>query len=136
MSEELLQEPTRAYSPMRIDVCVSCRGPADAAEPRADRPGARLAAALAALAPQGVEVSPVECLSVCKRPCTITFSAPGKWTYVYGDFTAESAENVLACAATFAAAHDGIIPWKARPEALKRGVVARIPPFACREAAE
>jgi predicted metal-binding protein len=78
-----------------------------------------------------VAVVPVECLSVCRRPCTVAFSAPGKWTYVYGDLSAEGAAPVLAEAARlYAAAPDGLIPWKLRPDPVKRGVVARVPPLA------
>jgi predicted metal-binding protein len=116
-----------------IYVCVTCReaGADDASE----RQGARLYAALCSAAQRradAVAIRPVECLSVCKRPCTIGFSAPGKWTYVYGDFApdAGSAELILDAAALYAAAPDGLIPWRQRPDALKKGVVARIPPLA------
>ena len=43
-----------------------------------------------ALAAEGVAVQPVECLSVCKRPCTVALAAPGKWTYVVGDLDRET----------------------------------------------
>jgi predicted metal-binding protein len=33
-----------------------------------------------------------------------------------------------------AAAPDGILPWRGRPEVLKRGLVARIPPLGFEEA--
>jgi predicted metal-binding protein len=117
-----------------IHVCVTCREP-DEAEPASERPGARLHHALSRAASRRaspVAIRPVECLSVCKRPCTIGFSAPGKWTYVYGDFapTEDAAELILDAAALYAAAPDGLIPWRQRPEALKKGVVARIPPLA------
>ena len=65
---------------------------------------------------------------MCKRPCTIAFTDQNKWTYVYGDFTADdSAEQILACASLYAHATDGLIPWKERPGALKKGVIARLP---------
>ena len=71
-----------------------------------------------------------ECLSVCKRACTISFAAPGKWTYVYGDLPAETGASViLDGAALYAATTDGLIPWRQRPEALKRGVISRVPPL-------
>jgi predicted metal-binding protein len=77
-----------------------------------------------------VQLVPVECLSVCKRPCTVSFAASGNRTYGYGDLLPEtSVETILAGAALYAAAPDGVIAWKLRPEALKRGVVARIPPL-------
>ena len=118
-----------------IHVCVTCReagaDPGDAHE----RPGMRLYRILCEVAQRRAEaaaIRPVECLSVCKRPCTIGFSAPGKWTYVYGDFApdARAAEGILDAAALYAATPDGLIPWRLRPDALKKGVVARIPPLA------
>lgn len=111
-----------------IHVCTTCRGSDDA--PDGPRAGSRLSEALRlAAAGTAVDVVPVECLSVCKRPVTVGFSAPGRWTYVYGDFSPNAAEAILAAAALYAAAPDGLIPWRERPDALKRGVVARIPPF-------
>jgi predicted metal-binding protein len=112
-----------------IYVCTTCRAADDTSEIRA---GARLLAALENSLidrPQSVRLEGVECLSVCKRPCTVAFASPGKWTYVYGDFTAETApETILAGAELYSAADDGLIPWKMRPDALKKGVIARLPP--------
>ena len=121
--------PIEVAAPMTLYVCTTCRT-ADA--PLGDeRPGARLHAALAAaLDDPMVTIAPVECLSVCKRVCTVAFAAPGKWTYVYGDLAPDaSAATILAGARLYAAATDGIIPWKLRPDALKKGVVARVPPL-------
>jgi predicted metal-binding protein len=122
-----------------IYVCSTCRAPGD--EPDGLRAGTRLAAELRRKVRrggiEGVAVVPVECLSVCRRPVTVGLSAPGKWTYVYGDFPDGSADEILAAAARYAAADEGLIPWRERPERLKRGVVARIPPStALPEAAE
>ena len=125
-------------APVKILVCTTCRAPADVEGPDAAGPraGARLHAALMQAAEADAtatafEIVGVECLSVCKRPVTIGFSAAGKWTYVYGDFAAEgSAEAILAAARQYAVAPDGLIPWRERPEALKKGVVARLPPLA------
>jgi predicted metal-binding protein len=112
-------------------VCTTCRHPDD--PPEGPRAGARLlerVRALAAVRGCDVAVAGVECLSVCKRPCTVGLSAPGKWTYVYGDFSVDGGAGVLLDAADlFARAEDGLIPWRQRPDALKKGVVARIPPL-------
>jgi predicted metal-binding protein len=120
-------------SPTVIHVCTTCRGADDPSEDRDDRAGARLhRAVLGRAAERGddVLVVGVECLSVCKRPCTVGFASPGKWTYVYGDFPPEtSADLILDSAALYAAAPDGLIPWRQRPEAIKKGVVARMPPL-------
>ncbi len=116
-----------------IHVCVTCRNAGEASDV-GERPGARLYRALreaAARRGAAIELIPVECLSVCKRPCTIGFSGAGKWTYVYGDFAPDeaAAEAILDAAALYAATPDGLIPWRQRPDALKKGVVARIPPL-------
>ena len=114
-----------------IYVCITCRSAGQPLEPRGERAGFKLFAALEALPRDGsFALIPVECLSVCKRPCTVSFAAPGKWTYVYGDLPDEaSAPVILEGARLYAQTPDGLIPWKSRPDALKKGVVARIPPL-------
>ncbi|WP_333821552.1 DUF1636 domain-containing protein [Pinisolibacter sp.] len=122
--------PSANPSPVTIIlVCTTCRREGDTLD--APHAGTRLHAALEAAAAtrDDVRVVPVECLSVCKRPVTIGFGAPEKWTYVYGDFDAEAAPAILDAAALYGAATDGLIPWKSRPDELKKGVVARIPPM-------
>jgi len=116
-----------------IYVCTTCKLADEAGFAVSERAGARLHRALSALASERqspVEIVPVECLSVCKRACTISFAAPGKWTYVYGDLPADTgADVILDGAALYTATNDGLIPWKQRPEALKRGVISRVPPL-------
>ena len=116
-----------------IYVCTTCKLADEAGLAAPERAGARLHRALSALASERqspVVIIPVECLSVCKRACTISFAAPGKWTYVYGDLPADTgADVILDGAALYGATSDGLIPWKQRPEALKRGVISRVPPL-------
>jgi predicted metal-binding protein len=116
-----------------IYVCTTCKLADEAGCAASDRSGARLHRALSALASERqspVAIIPVECLSVCKRACTISFAAPGKWTYVYGDLPADTgADVILDGAALYGATSDGLIPWKQRPDALKRGVISRVPPL-------
>ena len=123
---------TAPVDAMLLYVCVTCRAEDEAASPLSPRAGMRLYdALLAELGPRsGISVVPVECLSVCRRPCTVSFAAPDKWTYVYGDLPAEGAASLVAAAARlYAATPDGLIPWKLRPDPIKKGVVARIPPL-------
>ena len=114
-----------------VAVCTTCRAEGEPLEPREARAGARLYAALRERAgPDDPAIVGVECFSVCKRPCTLSFSAPHAWTYVYGDFPADfDADAILAAARLYGASPQGLIPWKTRPTALKKGVVARIPPL-------
>ena len=75
------------------------------------------------------QVIPVECLGNCKRACTVSLSAPGAWTYVFGDLTPEAGPDILVAAGLLAASADGLMPWRGRPEPFKRGMIARIPPY-------
>jgi len=112
-----------------IFVCISCKQN-DAQSPR---PGAMLHDAVAAaVASHGGDliVTPVECLSVCKRLCTIAFAAPDKWTYVIGDLdAAANIDDIVTGAERYAASSNGIVPWRERPVPIRRGVVARVPPM-------
>ena len=108
-------------------VCVTCRGgeePSD--QPRA---GARLAATLAD-PPAGIVVREVECLANCKRGPSCAMSRAGGWSYVFGGLDAAADGAALfEGARLLAGAADGLMPWRGRPEPLKRGMVARIPPL-------
>ena len=115
-----------------LHVCVTCRPPGGPEEKEL-RPGAMLHQALAAaIARDGtpsIRLEPVECLSVCKRPCTVAISAPGRWTYIYGDLDPEtSVDTIIEGLRRYAATADGLVPWRERPEIFRKGVVARIPP--------
>ena len=51
----------------------------------------------------------------------------GCWSYVFGELDADSGADLVAGARLFADSTDGFMPWRGRPDALKRGLVARIP---------
>jgi predicted metal-binding protein len=111
-----------------IHVCVTCRAGEDAAL----RPGVKLAEMLDArlAGDEAIRLERVECLSVCKRPCTLALSAPGKWTYVVADLDNEAnVEDVIDAARRYAATTDGIVPWRERPVPFRRNVVSRTPPL-------
>lgn len=114
-----------------LHVCITCRREGFAGEDET-RPGAAMHAALSALpCADGVEIRPVECLSACSRGCAVALSAPGKWAYIYADLDpALHPEDILAGAARYALAPDGIPPWRERPEIFRKQVIARIPPLA------
>ncbi|MGH2341382.1 DUF1636 family protein [Segnochrobactraceae bacterium EtOH-i3] len=116
--------PERVSAPTCLAVCTACRG----ADP-AERPGIAFAAALSVdLADRpDISVRPVECLSVCRRAVTLALSAPGRWTYVVGDLT--DIPDAAAFARAYADSPDGIVPWRTRPVAIRKGVVARVPPL-------
>jgi predicted metal-binding protein len=75
-------------------------------------------------------VQEVECLSVCSRPCSVAFVAPAKTTLVFGDLPPlDSAADLLKLGEQYYASGDGIVSWKERPEVLKNGLIARVPPL-------
>lgn len=126
-----MPRPETGADPVRILVCASCR--AAGGDPDGPRPGALLAAALTAALDgtehDGLSVETVECLSVCKRPCTVALTGAGRWTYVYGDLDPLSgAQTLITFARQYRETTDGIVPWRERAEAIRKGVVARIPP--------
>ena len=114
-------------SAVTIVVCASCRDETGSdAHPRA---GASLAANAHAAAAGDVRVTSVDCLGNCKRRLSAAILRDGCWSYVFGDLTTESGADLVAGAKLFATSTDGLIPWRGRPDSLKRGLVARIPPL-------
>lgn len=114
---------------MTIFVCGACK----AGEDGASRPGERLIEALSTrCGGEGVKipVQSVDCLAVCKRPATISFAAPGKWTYVIGDIDVDAhVDDVIVAAQAYAESDTGIVAWKQRPAFFRKGVIARVPPL-------
>jgi predicted metal-binding protein len=111
-----------------IYVCTTCRpaGEPDSAVP----PGAILAAATAqAAAGTEVEVRPMRCLGNCSRGASAALRANSSWTYLFGGLDVTCAEALVQGARMLGSAADGILPWRGRPERLKRGLIARVPPI-------
>jgi predicted metal-binding protein len=112
-----------------LHVCITCRAGQTLQEGETT-PGARLHAAILNIGvPDGITLMPVECLSACTQGCSVALSAPGRWCYVYGRLSDANATDVLAGAAAYAAAPDGIVPWRKRPEIFRKQSLARIPPI-------
>ena len=120
-------------SAVTLHVCVTCR----AGEQGDDivRAGRRLHDALIEAQGRGdstraFRVAEVECLSNCNRGCSAALTGPGRWSYIYGDLNETSVDDLLTGAARYAATPDGLVPWRERPTIFRKGVIARIPPFA------
>lgn len=116
-----------AAGEVTVVVCSSCRD-ASGSDVR-PRPGELLARAAQAAAEPGVRVAAVECLGNCKRRLSAALMRPGAWAYVFGDLAPDSGPDLIAGAKLLAGAEDGLLPWRGRPDCLKRGLVARIPPL-------
>jgi predicted metal-binding protein len=117
-----------AGPPAIVTICTTCRAPGVARE---EAPGLRMLAAVAAAAEglDGVAVRPTQCLGLCKRACTVSISGEGRYVFLFGDLDPDAdAEAVVAMARSCAAAPYGFVAWKDRPEALRKGMIARVPP--------
>ncbi|HTV69156.1 MAG TPA: DUF1636 family protein [Rhizobiaceae bacterium] len=128
---ELVARPGAALDVegVTIIVCRTCRDETGSdAHPRA---GALLAEdTRAAAAEANIPVQTVECLGNCKRRLSAAIVKPGAWSYVFGDLSVSSGRDLVEGARLFTTSTDGLLPWRGRPDSLKRGLVSRIPPLA------
>jgi predicted metal-binding protein len=120
--------PAAETSGITILVCRTCRD--SAGSDAVPRPGELLAhATREAAAGSEIPVAEVECLGNCKRRLSAALLTKNAWSYVFGDLAIENAADLVVGAQLLAASSDGLLPWRGRPESLKRGLVARIPPL-------
>jgi predicted metal-binding protein len=119
-----------------IYVCITCRRAGDPED--GVRPGLLLARATARAAEgTGVTVRQVRCLANCTRALSAAVRSDGAWTYVFGGLDADTdAVALIEGARLLARAEDGVMPWRGRPEILKRGLIARVPPIDFEEESE
>ena len=121
---------------LTLSICLRCRDGRETRDTDLDqRGGRRLSRAVAAAfsgseaAQLGVALRGVNCMSQCKRPCTIALSGENRFTYLFGDLAPEiGAGDVLAVAAAYAKSETGFLPRNARPDVLQAGILGRIPP--------
>ncbi|MDX8511551.1 DUF1636 family protein [Mesorhizobium captivum] len=125
---DIPSEPDDALAGVTVIVCSSCRDETGSdAHPRA---GALLAEdTRRAASGEKIRIRTVECLGNCKRRLSAALLRDGCWSYVFGDLDTASGTDLVAGAKLFATSTDGLIPWRGRPDSLKRGLVARIPPL-------
>ena len=125
------EEPCEAGVAPRVTilVCSTCR-PEDGSDVR-PTPGEKLAEATrAANTHKDIAVETIECLANCKRRLSASLVTPGAWTYVFGDLTIDNAADLIDGALLMRDSVDGLMPWRGRPQCMKKGMVARIPPLA------
>jgi predicted metal-binding protein len=77
-----------------------------------------------------VQVRPVQCLSVCKRPATVAVTSADGYTFLFGDLQTESGTAALVSFVNSYQKSDyGLVPWRERADVLRKGMVARVPPM-------
>lgn len=123
---------TDTMAPVELLVCIKCKRGTEVSE-EGERPGAVLYESLAARdMPEGVTLTPVECLQNCDSGCSVAMrGGDARWTYVYGNLhEASNTDLLLEGISLYRDTRDGLIPWRQRPEHFKRNCIARIPPLA------
>ncbi|MDE4139894.1 MULTISPECIES: DUF1636 domain-containing protein [Rhodobacterales] len=129
MAKDTADQPGNGRPEVTLTICTTCKR--EGVDPEATRPGTLLLRALrAADLPDGVSVRGVECLSACKRGCSMVLSGgTERWSYIYGDLDPnQHVDDILQGAAAYAATADGLVPWRARPQVFRKQSIARIPP--------
>jgi predicted metal-binding protein len=77
-----------------------------------------------------VQVRPVQCLSVCKRPATVAVTSADGYTFLFGDLETDSGTAALVSfVKSYQKSDYGLVPWRERAEVLRKGMVARVPPM-------
>lgn len=126
--------------PHIVFVCTSCGSSHKTKQYAAKSGGERLLEKLKILyqdwgLQDDFSIQPVECMGVCDHACAIAFVSPDKQTYLFGSLPGDSdnvektATAVLECARQYHAKPDGFLPYSKRPEPLRAGAIARIPPM-------
>ena len=125
MSDFTRKSGDTAEAAVTIFVCSSCRNEAESDE--RPRPGELLGNRVKEKNRDGdIEVVQIECLANCKRRLSAAMTRPGGWSYVFGGLTLANDGDLIEGARLF---RDSPIPWRGRPECLKRGLIARVPPL-------
>ncbi|NES98868.1 MAG: DUF1636 domain-containing protein [Desertifilum sp. SIO1I2] len=76
-----------------------------------------------------LEIRSVGCLWTCDRPCSVSFSATDKATYVLTKVPLSQAAALLEFGELYLKSKAGDIPWKQIPEVLQATDKAKVPPL-------
>jgi predicted metal-binding protein len=121
----------KAPDRVEIMVCIRCRpagAPAD--EPRAGLALFEAVQEEALAQDTAFAVLAVECMRACKRSCAVALQSLGKTTYLFGHLSPDkqTASQIVLCAQLYQTSRDGAMPRAARPDRLREGILARLPP--------
>lgn len=129
-----MSEPSNLAPRTVLTVCRTCRpeGASSEEAPAGAALGRAAAEALRRLDPSSVvDLKAIACLSACGRACTASVAAPGKFGYVIGGLVPADAQDLATFALRHSESSDGVPPWRARPERIRKNTVARVPAPGC-----
>lgn len=77
-----------------------------------------------------IHLQPVRCMGACDHSCVVAFSAPNKLTFILSQLSPiHSLPELLQFSEQYVACSDGKVPYKDRPQAVKKGIHAVLPPL-------
>jgi predicted metal-binding protein len=112
-----------------LHICITCKA-GEIVEGDALAPGGQLHDALAdlnAAAGLPVDLRTVSCLAACDHGCTAAISMPGKFSYLLGGMSPQTAVDVFDYAQRYAASKTGLVLPSKRAESLRHAVLGRFP---------
>src|SRR5882757_11552765 len=114
-------------TPIVVSVCVTCKTADSGTVVGPDM----LESVKAAIgASDRVQVRPVQCLSVCRRPATVAVTSADGYTFLFGDLQTDSGTAALVSfVKSYQKSDYGLVPWRERADVLRKGMVARVPPM-------
>lgn len=116
-------------------VCVLCRSSEIAQPQTTSNPGQILFEHISQGLATGdagaaIHLQPVRCLGACSHACVVAFAAPNKLTFILSKLSStDSVPELLQFSSQYVACADGKVPYKERPDAVKQGIHAVLPPL-------
>ena len=115
-----------------LSICLSCRDGRE--EFYMTRGGSRFAKKLLNknLLKKQVNLRGINCMSNCKRACTISLTAKKSFTYVFGDIDPENSEyseSLIELVSKYSLSSDGFLRRRDRPLLFQSSILGRLPPI-------
>ena len=115
-----------------LSICLSCRDGRE--EIYMTRGGRRFAKKLLNknLLKKQVNLRGVNCMSNCKRACTISLTAKKSFTYIFGDIDPENSEyseSLIELVSKYSLSSDGFLRRRDRPLFFQSSILGRLPPI-------
>ena len=115
-----------------LSICLSCRDGRE--EIYMTRGGRRFAKKLLNknLLKKQVNLRGINCMSNCKRACTISLTAKKSFTYIFGDIDPENSEyseSLIELVSKYSLSSDGFLRRRDRRLLFQSSILGRLPPI-------
>ena len=115
-----------------LSICLSCRDGRE--EIYMTRGGRRFAKKLLNknLLKKQVNLRGINCMSNCKRACTISLTAKISFTFIFGDIDPENSEyseSLIELVSKYSLSSDGFLRRRDRPLLFQSSILGRLPPI-------